>query len=107
MIDIGGPAMVRAAAKNSDHVGVLVDPSDYGAVLDELRREGSLSAATRRRLARAAFAHTATYDAAITTWFDEEDGDLLAPSIHLALQRAPDKLRYGENPHQPRARYRD
>src|SRR5260370_14938443 len=54
MIDIGGPTMVRAAAKNHDHVGILVDPSEYGAVLDELRREGSLSPATRRKLASAA-----------------------------------------------------
>ena len=56
-IDIGGPSMVRAAAKNHDHVGVIVDPADYGPVLDELRRDGALSDDTRRRLARAAFAH--------------------------------------------------
>ena len=72
MIDIGGPAMVRAAAKNHDRVTVIVVPSDYGAVLDELRREGEVSASTRRRLAREAFAHTATYDAAIVNWFDSK-----------------------------------
>ncbi|MDQ1403945.1 MAG: phosphoribosylaminoimidazolecarboxamide formyltransferase / cyclohydrolase [Actinomycetota bacterium] len=106
MIDIGGPTMVRAAAKNHDHVAVLVDPSDYGSVLDELRREGELSAETRKRLARAAFAHTAAYDAAIVTWFDEADGELLPPTIHLALERTDEALRYGENPHQEAARYR-
>src|SRR5260370_20982087 len=71
LIDVGGPAMVRAAAKNHAHVGVVVDPSDYRDVLDELRTSGSLSGATRRRLARTAFAHTAAYDAAIVAWFDE------------------------------------
>ncbi|HEX2849330.1 MAG TPA: bifunctional phosphoribosylaminoimidazolecarboxamide formyltransferase/IMP cyclohydrolase [Acidimicrobiales bacterium] len=107
MIDIGGPTMVRAAAKNHAHVAVLVDPSDYGAVLDELKREGELSADTRRRLARAAFAHTAAYDAAIVGWFDDADGELLPPTLHLALERTDETLRYGENPHQQAARYRD
>ena len=105
LIDVGGPTMVRAAAKNFAHVGVIVDPGDYGPVLDELRREGALSAATRRRLARAAFAHTAAYDAAIVGWFDEVDGEVLPPTVHIALERAQD-LRYGENPHQQGARYR-
>ncbi len=114
MIDIGGPAMVRAAAKNSDWVGVVVDPADYGSVLDELRADGSLGAVTRRRLARAAFAATAAYDAAIVDWFDAggpggeaqlELADALPPTIHLALERAAE-LRYGENPHQAGARYR-
>ena len=70
MIDIGGPTMVRAAAKNHAHVGVLVDPADYEPVLDELRSTGSLSAATRRSLARKAFTHTAAYEAAIVSWLD-------------------------------------
>ena len=70
LIDIGGPSMVRSAAKNHAHVGILTSPGDYPAVLAELRRDGSLSAATRRRLARAAFAHTAAYDAAIVAWLD-------------------------------------
>ncbi|MGH9301484.1 MAG: bifunctional phosphoribosylaminoimidazolecarboxamide formyltransferase/IMP cyclohydrolase [Acidimicrobiales bacterium] len=117
MIDIGGPAMVRAAAKNHAHVGVVVDPGDYGVVLGELEAGGALSDETRRRLARAAFAHTAAYDAAITTWFDRHQAgqgagvglrtgeELLAPSLHLALERVQD-LRYGENPHQSGARYR-
>ena len=109
LIDIGGPTMVRAAAKNFAHVGVVVDPVDYPVVLDELRADGDLSDATRRRLARAAFAHTAAYDAAIVDWFDADPssdtvGDPLKPSIHLALKRVQD-LRYGENPHQVGARY--
>jgi len=110
LIDIGGPTMVRAAAKNHAHVGVVVDPADYRTVLDEIRAVGSLSDATRRRLARSAFAHTAAYDAAIVAWFDEDPlsdhaNDLLKPSLHLALDRVHD-LRYGENPHQAGARYR-
>jgi phosphoribosylaminoimidazolecarboxamide formyltransferase/IMP cyclohydrolase len=107
LIDVGGPTMVRAAAKNFAHVGVIVDPAEYGSVLDEIRREGELSLATRRRLARAAFAHTAAYDAEIATWFDELDGErgALPPTVHLALEKAQN-LRYGENPHQQGARYR-
>lgn len=123
MIDIGGPTMVRAAAKNHDAVGIVVTPDDYPAVLAELRADGSLSAVTRRRLARAAFAHTATYDAAIVAWLDEtaptepaddtvspaepgagDDGGL-PPTLHLTLERVQ-SLRYGENPHQQAARYR-
>ncbi len=111
LIDIGGPAMVRAAAKNHASVGVVVDPGDYTTVVDELRTDGVLSAATRRRLARTAFAHTAAYDAAIVTWLDDTPLDdhsepaALPPSIHLALELAQ-PLRYGENPHQEGARYR-
>jgi phosphoribosylaminoimidazolecarboxamide formyltransferase/IMP cyclohydrolase len=109
LIDVGGPTMVRAAAKNHAHVGVVVDPAEYPAVLKELREATSLSAETRRRLARAAFAHTAAYDAAIVGWFDSGgaggEADLLPPTLHLALGRA-EELRYGENPHQRGARYR-
>jgi phosphoribosylaminoimidazolecarboxamide formyltransferase / IMP cyclohydrolase len=113
LIDVGGPTMVRAAAKNHAHVGVVVSPGDYGTVLAELRAEGRLSDATRRRLARDAFAHTATYDAAIVAWFDQVDGSddpdgdaaVLPPTLHLALERTG-TLRYGENPHQHGARYR-
>ncbi|HUA94359.1 MAG TPA: bifunctional phosphoribosylaminoimidazolecarboxamide formyltransferase/IMP cyclohydrolase [Acidimicrobiales bacterium] len=103
LIDVGGPTMVRAAAKNFAHVGVVVSPADYGPVLDELRREGRLSQETRRRLARAAFAHSAAYDAAIVAWMDA--GEELPETLHLSLERA-DVLRYGENPHQHGARYR-
>ena len=108
LIDIGGPAMIRAAAKNHATVGVLTDPADYPAVLDELRAGGRLGDATRRRLARKAFALTAAYDAAVATWFDEtgpEAGDLPG-SVHLAYRREPLALRYGENPHQRAALYR-
>jgi len=110
LIDVGGPTMVRAGAKNHAHVGVVVDPGDYRLVLDELRSAGSLSSDTRRRLARAAFAHTAAYDAAIVAWFDAGgaggEPELLPPTLHLALERA-EELRYGENPHQRGARYRE
>ncbi len=125
LIDIGGPAMVRAAAKNHEHVGVLTSPADYPLVLEELRRSATLSAATRRRLARAAFAHTAAYDAAIVAWLDAggpapvsglagateadtEEAELsavLPPTLHLTLERT-EVLRYGENPHQRGSRYR-
>jgi phosphoribosylaminoimidazolecarboxamide formyltransferase/IMP cyclohydrolase len=107
MIDVGGPTMVRAAAKNHASVGVVVDPSDYDRVLEELRATGGLSDSSRRRLARRAFAATAAYDAAITAWFDECDPEVavLPPTLHLALEKADD-LRYGENPHQRAARYR-
>ena len=107
MIDVGGPTMVRAAAKNHAHVAVVVDPADYPAVLEELRGGGALSETTRRGLARRAFAHTAAYDAAIVTWFDDtaSGDDPLPASIHLALDRVQE-LRYGENPHQRGARYR-
>ena len=107
LIDIGGPAMVRASAKNHAHVAVVVNPEDYSEVLAEIAEHGDVTASTRRRLARDAFAHTATYDAAIVTWFDAaESGDEPLPlSIHVALERA-EVLRYGENPHQQGARYR-
>jgi len=107
LIDIGGPTMVRAAAKNHDHVGIIVDPGDYDGVLEELRA-GELSLATRRSLARKAFAHTAAYDAAIVAWLDRdviEDTPALPPTLHLALEKTSD-LRYGENPHQAGARYK-
>lgn len=111
LIDIGGPSMVRSAAKNHDSVGVIVDPDEYEGVLDELKAEGTLTAATKRRLARAAFAHTAAYDSAIVAWLDEEVAakdavdEPLPPTLHFSLERAQD-LRYGENPHQLGARYR-
>jgi phosphoribosylaminoimidazolecarboxamide formyltransferase/IMP cyclohydrolase len=105
LIDVGGPSMVRAAAKNWAHVGSVVDPGSYGAVLEELRRDGVLSDDLRRRLAAAAFAHTAAYDAAIANWFAAQDGDELPATLHLSLEKAQ-TLRYGENPHQRGARYR-
>ncbi len=108
MIDIGGPTMVRAAAKNHAHVGVVVDPGEYPGVLAELARDGLLGPTTRRRLARAAFAHTTSYDAAIVAWLDEGPGSMavLPATLRLELERAGGELRYGENPHQQGARYR-
>jgi phosphoribosylaminoimidazolecarboxamide formyltransferase / IMP cyclohydrolase len=106
MIDIGGPAMVRAAAKNHAHVAVIVDPKSYDPVIAELRADGALSANTKRRLARAAFAHTAAYDADETVEVNDVDtAGALPASIHLALSNVQ-SLRYGENPHQEGARYR-
>ena len=107
LIDIGGPAMVRASAKNHAHVAIVVDPADYATVTGEIREQGEITLATRRRLARDAFAHTAAYDAAIVSWFDatEPEPEPLPRTIHLALERA-EVLRYGENPHQQGARYR-
>ena len=109
LIDIGGPTLVRAAAKNHAHVGIVTDPADYDTVLGELRASGALSAETRRRLARAAFAHTAAYDAAIVEWFDrsDPDGTSFPPSLHVAVEKVDLELRYGENPHQAAALYRD
>ena len=133
-IDIGGPTMVRAAAKNHAHVAVVVDPADYGPVMDEVRSEGLLPANTRLLLARKAFAQIAAYDRAIADWFDATlsqpasldeaeavagrlaamqtrkpeqtgTGTALPEVIRLDLERA-ETLRYGENPHQQGARYR-
>ncbi len=100
-IDIGGPAMIRAAAKNHPSVVVVVDPRDYASVLAELR--DGISEERRRGLAIKAFAHTAAYDAAIVAWLQREDP--LPRYLNLALTREQD-LRYGENPHQAGARYR-
>ncbi len=102
LIDIGGPAMVRAAAKNFAHVAVIVDPADYDEVLGQLALTGKLTEVLRRRLARKAFAHTAAYDAAIVDWFDEAES--LPATVHVSATKAQE-LRYGENPHQVGARY--
>ena len=107
-IDIGGPAMVRAAAKNHDRVAVIVDPLDYAAVLDELTlSDGALSEATRKRLAAKAFAHTASYDSAVASYLARanEGAGEFAQSLVLQFQKRID-LRYGENPHQSAAFYR-
>ena len=106
-IDIGGPAMVRAAAKNFESVGVVVDPSRYSEVIEELRGRGGLSRDTRERLAAAAFAHTAAYDAAVAGWFAERGAEDGMPAfVGLSLEKVDD-LRYGENPHQRGALYQD
>jgi phosphoribosylaminoimidazolecarboxamide formyltransferase / IMP cyclohydrolase len=107
-IDIGGPAMVRAAAKNHDRVAVIVDPADYSTVLDELARtDGALSEATRKRLAAKAFAHTASYDSAVAAYLARVNNTVgeFPQSLALQFQKRMD-LRYGENPHQTAAFYR-
>jgi phosphoribosylaminoimidazolecarboxamide formyltransferase/IMP cyclohydrolase len=102
-IDIGGPSMVRAAAKNHPSVAVVVDPSSYGEVLDAVRA-GGFDLAARRALAAKAFAHTAAYDVAVASWFARPDE--FPPFMGFALERA-EVLRYGENPHQRAALYVD
>ena len=114
MIDVGGPTMVRAAAKNHQHVGVVTNPSQYPMVLDEILKNGALTSVTRHALARTAFAYTADYDAQIVRWLDTGGvvGDapdrierVVPATVHLTLERAA-VVRYGENPHQIGARYR-
>src|ERR1700745_1363927 len=105
-IDIGGPAMIRAAAKNHADVAVVVDPSDYAAVLAELRQHGGATTlAVRRKLAAKAYARTAVYDAAIANWFAEQLRDP-APAFRAVGVHLLEPLRYGENPHQSAAFYR-
>ena len=104
-IDIGGPTMIRAAAKNSAFAAVVVDPQDYERVLEELHEsDGRLSLATRKALAGKAFACTARYDAAISTWFAAREGDGFPASRRESYEKVTD-LRYGENPHQQGAFY--
>jgi phosphoribosylaminoimidazolecarboxamide formyltransferase/IMP cyclohydrolase len=104
-IDIGGPTMIRAAAKNSAFAAVVVDPSDYEGVLAELRDSGGrLALDTRTRLAAKAFACTARYDAAIATWFALRAYEGFPPTWSEAYEKVTD-LRYGENPHQRAAFY--
>ena len=105
-IDIGGPAMIRAAAKNHHDVAVIVEASDYAAVLDELAvNTGATSLALRQRLAAKAYARTAAYDAAISNWFAERL-KIEAPDFRAVGGRLIQPLRYGENPHQSAAFYR-
>jgi len=108
-IDIGGPSMIRSAAKNADHVTVLVDPADYAMVLAELQQKKEVHQSTRRRLQARAYAHTAAYDSAISGWLAEQigkdSGDTFAESPPLPEYRRLQSLRYGENPHQRAAFY--
>ena len=106
-IDVGGPAMIRAAAKNHERVGVVVDPSDYAAVASEIEAAGELGEDTRRRLAVKAFDHTARYDRAICGWLKAAasvSGEMLPERLSVELVKQAD-LRYGENPHQQAAVY--
>src|SRR6187200_2546310 len=105
-IDIGGPAMIRAAAKNHADVAVIVEPSDYGALLDELKAHGGATRLDlRKRLAAKAYARTAAYDAVISNWFADALKDD-APAFRAIGGRLAEALRYGENPHQNAAFYR-
>ena len=103
-IDIGGPTMIRAAAKNHASVAVVVDPDRYGFLLDELGESGEVSDATLRELAAEAFAHTAGYDIAIANWF--LDAEVFPERMLMEFVKIAD-LPYGENPHQRAAAYRE
>ncbi len=106
-IDIGGPTMVRAAAKNHKFVGVVTNPSQYAPVLEQIQQNGVLTLQLRRSLARDAFAHTAAYDAAIARYFAEHDGAATFPETISSTMKRVSELRYGENPHQRAALYID
>src|SRR5277367_6577421 len=115
-IDIGGPSMIRSAAKNFQDVAVVTSPSDYGAIADEMARSGgALSKETKWRLAQQAFATTAAYDSAIASTLEKIGGDFklaattterFPQTLRLSFQKVAD-LRYGENPHQKAAMYAD
>ncbi|MEO8803235.1 MAG: bifunctional phosphoribosylaminoimidazolecarboxamide formyltransferase/IMP cyclohydrolase [Rudaea sp.] len=107
-IDIGGPAMLRAAAKNHEHVTAVVDPADYAQLLEILHADNGTTLELRRRLAAKVYAHTARYDGVIANWLGarmrNDRVEQFPDSLHLALSRAK-QLRYGENPHQNAALY--
>ncbi|MEL7027344.1 MAG: bifunctional phosphoribosylaminoimidazolecarboxamide formyltransferase/IMP cyclohydrolase, partial [Pseudomonadota bacterium] len=104
-IDIGGPAMIRAASKNHGFVGVVVDVEDYGLIVDEIKASGGLTQATRTKLAGTAYARTAAYDAAVSAWFAAREDD--TPRRRAFAGAMASTLRYGENPHQSAALYLD
>jgi len=107
-IDIGGPAMLRAAAKNHARVSVVIDPADYAELIEELRANEGTKLALRRRLATKVYAHIANYDATIANWLgahgSAERNEQFPATLHLGFERR-DVLRYGENPHQNAALY--
>ena len=105
-IDIGGPAMIRAASKNHDGVAVIVEPDDYESVLEDLKND-NFSLESRRRLAAKAYAHTASYDTAITQYLSQSLGDEALGQRYLYSGNLSERLRYGENPHQGAAFYVD
>ena len=106
-IDIGGPTLIRAAAKNYESVAVVVDPLDYPEVINELRKDKSISLQTRERLATKAFQHTARYDAIISNYFEKKFSEELFPKLLTLSFRKQMELRYGENPHQKASFYTD
>ena len=105
-IDIGGPAMVRSAAKNHGFVTIVTDPDDYGSVIAELEQSGGTSLDTRRKLAAKAYSRTASYDAAIASWFAEQNNATFPDRMPFAGTKIQE-CRYGENPHQVAAFYRN
>ncbi len=105
-IDIGGPTMLRAAAKNWQDVAVMVDPADYAVVLDELKKNGHVSRDTKRRLQYKVFEHTANYDAMIFDYLRKQQGIQFPETLTVTYERQQD-LRYGENPHQNAVFYRE
>jgi len=104
-IDIGGPTMLRSAAKNHAFVTVVVDAADYAGILDEVRAGGDTTLDTRKRLAAKVFRHTSAYDALISDYFAKQLGDPLPESLTVTYEKVQE-LRYGENPHQKAAFYR-
>ncbi len=110
-IDIGGPTMIRAAAKNHESVTVLVDPSDYTRVIEEIKATGAVSDATRLELAKKVFAHTARYDAAISNYLtsldEQKQRTKKFPDVFTRQWVKVQDMRYGENPHQAAAFYRE
>ncbi|WP_179031539.1 bifunctional phosphoribosylaminoimidazolecarboxamide formyltransferase/IMP cyclohydrolase [Paenibacillus kribbensis] len=104
-IDIGGPTMLRSAAKNHAFVSVVVDADDYGTVLEEIRKDGDTELNTRKRLAAKVFRHTAAYDALISDYLSNVTGEPLPERYTVTYEKIQD-LRYGENPHQQAAFYR-
>lgn len=106
-IDIGGPTMLRAAAKNYQDVAVVVDPADYGRVLEELKKEGEVSKPTKFKLAYKVFEHTSHYDTLIAKYLREQIGEETFPqTLSLTFEKAQD-MRYGENPHQSAVFYKE
>src|SRR5689334_13322272 len=106
-IDIGGPALIRASAKNHDFVTIVVDPADYANVIAEMKaQQGATTLALRRKLAAKAYARTASYDAAIASWFAKQEGEAFPERLTITAARVQ-TLRYGENPHQQAAFYSD
>lgn len=107
-IDIGGPSMVRGAAKNHKNTAIVVDPADYDMIIDNLKNKGEIALAERERLALKAYKHTAQYDALIVRYFESraQSPDLFPKELDIMLEKQQD-LRYGENPHQKAALYRE
>ena len=104
-IDIGGPSMVRSAAKNHQHVAIVTDPADYATLIEQLKAQGGTDLEFRRRLAAKAYALTAAYDSAISSWFAFADQGEAYPATRTIAARLAMPLRYGENPHQKAALY--